>query len=287
LKRLLVAIVFVLSLWPSNSRADGVLLVVTEVQPNGEQAFWWATPKQPRWTASDQALRSLLKGLGHPVIDPAAMTSPPSFSQRVFGRPHLSTTNALNFASLFGASRLITGDVVLSHVKAPLSKTPGVQVRVNLHLFATHTTVELLPLQIEATAYADSLAQAEADARKQVMGRVRALLAHTGGLIEANVGIETQEPVFVLTGLDHARPLVDIKRALKKDAAVTDAVEVWAAEGVIAIEINPGQVDSPTQVTQALDRLLKERFDDFEVHEVRRDGQRIELRIQRRIVTPE
>lgn len=257
----------------------GVLLTITETD-TGAPSFWWENPAAPTMTSTDRLLLQQLNALGFDAIDPSALTHPPSVSRRIFGHPHLSTTNALNLASLYDANRLLTGAArYLDLPPEGAIALHGARVELDLHLFAATTTVELMPLQVTATAYAKSPDAARAEALKQAQGRLGALLVSARGLVEAEVGVESAEPILVLTGLDRARPLVMIKRQLKSRDDVRDAREVWAAEGVIAVELNPGVVDEPARVLRAIDGLLLHDFEAFALEEVARDGQRIELRV--------
>src|SRR5688572_26665273 len=98
---------------PATAFAGGatLLLAVTEVAEDGEATFWWTSSKDPAWTETDRALRGLLAVRGLPDVDPATQPEAPVISQVVYGHAHLSATNAINLASLFGASRVLTGSV--------------------------------------------------------------------------------------------------------------------------------------------------------------------------------
>lgn len=257
-----------------------LMLVVTEVDESGEARYWWTSSQSPQWTATDAALRELLHSLGMKDLDPGSLRGAPAISQVVYGHPHLTPTNAINLASLFGASRVLTGTVTYeSAPAAPLRAWPGARVRADLHVFATNTTVELLPLSLEEVAWAPTAIEAHAEARRRLLARLGTLLEHSAALDEVQVGVETGEPVLVLTGLRKAAPLVEIKRQLASVSGVNDVSELWAAEGVLALEINPATQDDPALVTRAIDATLRHNFEGFILQEVAREPLRIELTV--------
>lgn len=284
---LALVVIFAGALWPRTARAGGgILLAITEVDSDGSEVWWWETPEEPAWSHTDQALRTLLSELDLAVIDPAALPDAPSVSRVVYGTPHLSPNNALNLGSLFGASRVITGEVRFEALPpSPVFGETGVRAHVDLHVFSTTTTIELLPIQLTEEAWGDDVQSARADALVQGVERMRLLFEHTSSLNEAQVGIQTDEPVLVITGLTRAAPLVEMKKLLKSRSDVQDAVELWAAEGVIAVEVNPGTQDPPELVSRAVDELLGHSFDSFLVQEISRTGNRIEVNVTRKLPT--
>jgi len=262
---------------PLSAAAQGVLLSVTHLDGDQEH-YWWAEPNTPRWTESDEALKTILSDIGVPVVDPSTMPDPPQISRLVYGHGRLSTTNAINLAVLFGAKRLITGVTVVEPVgPSPIFGYPGFKVSLDLHVFTTNTTVELLPVAIEEVAFAEDANEARRRATERAFARARLMLAHLPALQEAEVGVPSAEPVLVVTGLEDAAPLVELKRQLKTFEGVTDVMEVWAAEGVVAVEINPGALDDPTLILNAIDHLLRQDLPGFSLQEVSRDAQCVEV----------
>src|SRR5690606_94621 len=132
----------------SASASGGILLAVTETAPDGTQSYWWTSPESPAWSAFDDSLRTTLNELGLAVIDPQTMANPPKVSRVVYGDAPLSTTNALNLGSLFGASRVISGEVqVEDTAPSPVFGEAGARVTVSLHIYSTSTSIELLPIE--------------------------------------------------------------------------------------------------------------------------------------------
>jgi len=277
------------ALAPATAYAEpGVLLAVTEVDADAQARYWWTSSEAPEWTGTDRALMATLETIGLSAVDPSSDPAAPRISSVVYGHPHLTATNAINLASLFGAPRVIAGTVAYERLPAPPPlETSGARVDVDLHVFATSSSIEVLPLELEEVAYAETFEAARERALERVLERVEALLSHTRALAEARVGIPSQEPVLVVTGLREAGPLIALKRFLKQRDEIDDALERWAAEGVIAVELNPEVVDEPTVIMRAIDALLRHQFDGFVVREVSRDGNRVELMVQRTRRAPE
>lgn len=260
---------------------SGILLAVTEVDAaRGEATYWWTEPAQPRWTRSDQAMRGMFEALQLSVLDPALVPAASELSKRVYDRPHLSHTNAVQLAGLLGASRVLVGTVELvpGEALALLGET-SVTARFDLHLLSTQSTIELLAFQLEQTAFDGDPEVARQRALDGGLERMRTMLERAGGLAETQIGVQTEEPVLVITGLRRGKPLVAIKRQLKSRGDIQDAMELWAAEGVIAVEINPGEIDSPERVSSAVEELLMFPFEGFRVQLIRREAGRFEIAV--------
>jgi len=260
-----------------------IFLAVTEVDAQGKQSYWWQNPQDPQWTQSDHELRQLLTTVGLSALDPTTLTDPPRVSSVVYGKPHLSTTNAINLASLFGAQHLLTGTVRLEEAHLPAMHRPyKATLHMDMHFFATNSTIEVMSIALEVESFGLTPAEALLSARAQGRQRLAPFFRRSLTLADSDGGVAWHEPVLVFTGLERGRPLVEIKRQLKTLPGIDDVMEAWAAEGVIAVEINPGQVDAPEFVFGATDALLRMTFADIQVYEVNRDATRIEVAVTHR-----
>jgi hypothetical protein len=272
---LAVAALLLLMASSAPARAD-VLMVVSELDDAGEH-FWWSQPKSPELGRFETLMSTLSAERAPMLIDPRQVEAP-SVSQVVFGRAELGVVNAINLASLYGASRVIHGQLRVEQcAAAPMLSLVGVRVSVELHVHATQSAIELLSVQLDETRYARSKEQAEQAALAAAGARIVRLFEQSGALQPSDLRIEVGEPVLLLSGMQTARPLVDVKKALKSSELVVDVVERWSTEGAIALELNPAQVDEPSFVFEQFERALRETYLGFTLQELQRDDERVEV----------
>ena len=273
------ALLLLLPQW-AQAKEGKLITLITEREADAPASFWWTSATEPSWTMTDLALHSALQSRGLSILNPAELPSPPTISQVVYGHAELNSSAAINLASIFGTPKLLVGEIAYDTLpKLALTGESGVQVKVALSLLSTNSSVELLRIELESLAYHSSPEQARAEALDDALNRIAETLTQAGQLQEHQHGVELNEPTIVLTGLRDALPLVAIKRALKENPEVDDVFELWAAEGVIAIELNPGVDDAPELIVRLTDSLLRTPFDDFLLQEVKRESKRIEIAV--------
>lgn len=274
----------------SNNNPGGLLCIITEhpsaalqkPSPSDSPKFWWSNSPTFTATTTDLTLLSALRAAHIPVIDPATFPNPPQLSQRVFGRPDLSDANAQNLASLFGASFVLRGDATCDPLPPSvyLREQAGAHASLSVRLMSTRTEQALLSLRLDAAAFAPDTPSACTQALAVIASRLQENLQHATSLQDAQAPIwDGDEPLIILSGLNHAAPLVQLKKHLRTNPEVKDIFERWAAEGHIALDINPGLPDSPESVRALVDSLLTASFPGFRLSPLPAEGRDLRLEL--------
>ncbi len=226
-------------------------------------SFWWESAQTPQWTRSDEVIFAALREAG---VEPQVPRE--TNISRIYRRPHLSPVNAAQLGALMETDRVLVGTVEYKPLErlAPLG-SPGVLVRADVELIAAGSAdgVSLQRFTVERRVFGRSdvglLEKARAQAG-QALGEVIGYgLKSTGG----NVGVASDATLLALRNVERARYLEEIRDRLLALEEVHEVRERWASEGVIALEINPGEPGTADVVDYVFRVLEHHEFDEFRV----------------------
>jgi hypothetical protein len=249
--------------------ARDVLLLITEkvALERGESPavrYWWIEPDSPQWTESDERLRDEIAEAG---VELVSLSGQQRIS-RIYRMPSLSLSNAATLGSLLGARRVIVGTI--SYQRQPGIDVLGLQrvdasAEVSLMSAESGESEPLQRFTVEREAFAADPDEALERVRREASAALATVVASTLMRGAGPVGVHTDEQLIGLRNVDSARALEAIKTFLEGLDEV-DAVGVrWAAEGLIALEINPGDTDSEATLEYVSRALTNQSFEDFAV----------------------
>lgn len=240
----LVVVLFALTI-PQVATADGLFVLVTEVDETGEASFWWQTAN-PQWTATDAALRTALEREGVGFAEPATDVK----LSRIYRRPGATDANALAMASVFGHDRVLAGTIEFRPTALRPVGLTGWEAVAELRLLHAGATDGGLPIVVTRATWASSDDEALQTLRDQMSDAVARSVV--GELVKKRgpVGVESGEPVLGFRALGTTDRLEVIEQTLLGFAGVSSVGVAWATEGFIAIEINPLETDSAQSVRQ-------------------------------------
>lgn len=244
----------------------GALLLITEEvhDARGQTSqirYWWDSPREPAWTVTDKGVMAELSARG---IAPIRVGD--TNISRIYRRPHLSLENAATLGGILGANQVLVGQVRY-HVEPQL-------VQLGLHGVKAVASVELVAAQasqvrvlkrftIERQIFASDAETALEQAREQTSVALGALMASDLSKIAGPVGVKSEERLIGLRNAESQQILDEVIKFLTDLETVDLVSERWAAEGIIALEINPGRVDSDDVIEYVLRVLEHHRFNDF------------------------
>ncbi|RAL23797.1 hypothetical protein DL240_06485 [Lujinxingia litoralis] len=259
-------------------QSGGAVVLMTEVVEAGvageqpQVGFWWSQAGEAQWTDSD---RALLRGLEAQGVELARMGD--QSISRIYRRPALSPANAAQLGALLGGDRVLVGQITYRKLGPiwPLG-LETLEANAELELVAAGSTegVSLQRFVVNRRYYGSDARELLAEARQQVglaLGEVagRGLRRSAGP-----VGMASTEPLIAVRNATSAAHLERLRARLLELDGISAVVERWASEGIIALEINPGEVTSPDVVEYAVRVLEGHSFDDFAVSSV--PGSRLE-----------
>lgn len=255
----ILLVFLVLTALPTRAFAqDGLLTLVTEVRDD-TASFWWSAAA-PAWTATDAALRSALEREGAGFANPVGANL-----SKIYRRPAPTDAGALAMASVFGHSRVLVGTITYSRTALSPVGLAGAEAAVDLRLVAASGGEPTTLAEIR-TKRAD-WAHDETEAMAAVRSEVAELVARSVGVGLSRrvgpVGYQTGELLLGFRDLGGSARLDAIRTALLGFAGVTDVAVRWAAEGFVALEVNPGAADPVESIRQYAALLGNESFKDF------------------------
>lgn len=259
MKRLLIIPILVLLVVPSDARAqDGLLpLVVQEsggVEQSGGAEFWWSGGP-PAWTDFDRELQRAMGSAGHAMVQP----SQAAHISKIYRRADLSETNAVALGSVLGASRVLLGRVVIEPLPGRPLGLAGARVVVEVALLekGAEGVKRLAEFVVERVAYDADPAAATEGARRSAARAVVGQVASGPRRVSGPIGVAAAEPLVVVSA--PSRAALEAVKAQLAAAPEVDRVEVrWAAEGLVALELNPQGVDSRAVVHGAASRVAQD-----------------------------
>lgn len=260
---------------PAPAQAQGrgqVVALMTEVVEAGvlgdqaRVAFWWSEAGEPRWTASDEALNAALQARGVSLA-----TRPEQSISRIYRRPALTTANAAQLGALLGGERVLVGQVTYRSIGPvwPLG-LEGLVASAELELVAAGSVegVSLQRFAVTRHYYGDDVQAMLESARREVGSALGDVAGRGLRRVAGPVGIASSEPLLALRNTGKAAHLERVRERLLALDEVHAVVERWASEGIIALEINPGEATPPDVIEYAVRVLEGHSFDDFAVTSV-------------------
>ncbi|TXD37866.1 hypothetical protein FRC98_09315 [Lujinxingia vulgaris] len=260
---------------PAQAQAQGrgqVVALMTEVVEAGilgdqpRVTFWWSEAGQPRWTPSDEAFNAALQARGVSLA-----TSPQQSISRIYRRPALSTANAAQLGALLGGERVLVGQVTYRAMGPvwPLG-VEGIEASAELELVAAGSVegVSLQRFTVTRHYYGEDLGALLESARQEVGGALGDVAGRGLRRVAGPVGIATAEPLLAVRNAGKAGHLERVRERLLELDEVHAVVERWASEGIIALEINPGELTSPDVIEYAVRVLEGHSFDNFSISPV-------------------
>lgn len=243
----------------------GVLLLVSEefegTDAKNSVNFWWSSPQNPAWTKSDAVMLDVLRRAGVEAVSPKDANI-----SRIYRTANLSMANASALGALLGAQQVIVGQIRYREL-APVQplNLAGLEADATLHLLAAGSgdVSAMKRFTVERQGFGASLESVLDDMRAQTAQAAGSLIAGTLSKSSSPVGIQTAERLIGLKNIENAAVLADVKAFLTGIESVDAVVERWASEGIIALEVNPGRVDSEDGIEYVLRVLESHNFDGY------------------------
>lgn len=266
----LVFLGLILAAAPAQASSGGhIVVLLTEVVDEGvasegqEVGFWWGDGRSPQWSATDEAVFAGLRRTGVEAMRPSETNI-----SRIYRRPDLSTANAAQLGGLLGGRQVLVGRVEYRRVEAvaPLN-FGGIWARAEVELIAAGASdgVSLQRFTMERYFFdEDEGAGLIEQARAESGEALGELLGYSLGRIGGAVGVASDTPLLGLRNVERAENLEVVRQRLLEIEEVHSVVERWASEGIIALEINPGEENQEVS-SYAIRVLENHRFDEFDL----------------------
>jgi hypothetical protein len=246
------------------SAGPATVVLITEVVEDGERrqtAFWWENAREPAWTVTDRLVLEELSARSIAHVRPGQTNI-----SRIHRRPHLSLENGSTLGGLLGASQVLVGEVRYE-VEPRIVQLGlyGVRATAQVELVAAQVAQprSLKRFTVERRVFASNRDEALEQAREQTARALGAVIAANLSRSAAPVGIASKEPLIGLRNAESHVVLEQIIEFLVKLEGVDAVRERWAAEGIIALEINPGRIDADDVIEYVLRVLEHHTFEDF------------------------
>jgi hypothetical protein len=260
----------------SVAAADAQILPLITERSGGSSSFWWEEPADPAFSDFEQALLREAAGL---IIDVSTLSDPPGVS-RIYRVPDLSATNARNLGGLFEANQVLVGDLVVGESEMAAGGFFWVaEAEISYRLLSVDVEVThaesrriFLGRGTDAAAARDAAVSHAAEYLAEVVSRLQSRLDPTA---EA----DATSPTLLLIGLERAATLVALKGELRRHGEiVTDVREVWASEGVIALEVELAPGKQMGDLEQLLMAIEGDESRDQPIEVGTRRGMTLEVR---------
>lgn len=269
-------VVATLSAAVSTARADdsgsgigqsrALLLLITEHVEGEEETsprYWWSQPGEPAWTKTDAVVRRQLGERDVDVVEPPDGTR----LSRVYRRPDLSAENIAGLASVVGADRVLSGRVVYEPTRLSAPGLVGSRANADLQVLDVGGAEPevLRSFEVVRSGWATDSSEARRQARKALGAAVGTLVGRVAAASSGPVGVEGREPHLVFRAVRRRRALERIREGLHGLEIVEGTQVAWMAEGLLAIEINPGRHDDWGRVDRAAEQLATEELTDMQI----------------------
>lgn len=269
---------------PERAGRTSLLTLVTEKvqRPDDKKAtthYWWSNPTKPQWTGTDRALKEALES-----TSARALTPPGDIRiSRIYRTPDLSIDNAAALASILGARRIVFGEVVYRPTPSKvLSGKTRVQVdgAVQIVDVSSSEPSVLRTVKVHRSLYVDRDREEGGDGPNSALDQARKGFAAVAGRLigrsvaasSGPVGIDSAEHLLAFRDLERGRAL-DLVGSFLSELKRVEATRVrWASEGVVTLEVNPGQQDPWETVDYAARALASHKFDRMTLK--RRSGEK-------------
>jgi len=232
-----------------------------------QAAFWWAAPGALAYTPSDVLMQGVLRARGIEVSRPADGVN----ISKIYRRPYLSKPNASALGLILGTRRVFVGSVIYEELGAlPIGPT-GFKATVVVDFVDALAGGEQR-IVLERVAWRGEPEDAKSAVRKDAMEGLGELMVRLVERAKGEVGVGATERLLVVRGVPTERALEEIRTALMALDGV-DAVGLrWAAEGTLALELNPGSEDPDDRVEYAARALVERAFTDFGMTRLATEG---------------
>jgi hypothetical protein len=168
-----------------------------------------------------------------------------------------------------GADFVVKGDVDFAFGKRRVFGLGELEAGANVELFSADKRDEFSrSFEIRRRRFASEPRQLLEPVRKEI---ATAIAAQVEGFLEQHempIGVELDEPLIGLEETGKAVNFRKVRAFLSGLKDVDSAVVNWAAEGVIALELNPDGEDGRQLYQRAVEKLLSNRFSDFRLEEI-------------------
>ena len=253
--------------WVSELEAAPILAVVSET--DGAVSTWW-----PNERALGDEWALPLRDQGLDAIRPAEQTQAPRLSPVVYALQTLSVVNARALGQIFGASVVLGGNV--TYVCEGGAEGKRCRGEAELYLSDDRQADETYRASVEAIALDEAMAKAQIRAR---LASEVALRLHVRASRQKEIPKLIDKPVVLLSSLPDADTLVAIRKRLKRVDGVSDVAERYVVQGMLALEINPGQEMTQSTFDAMMQVFLADTADGFLVRELSRSAQGILVEI--------
>lgn len=247
--------------WVSELEASPILAAVSET--DGVISTWWPNERE-----RGDAWALPLRAQGLEAIRPVEQTQASRLSPVVYAPQTLSVANARALGQIFGASVVLGGNVTYDCEVLP----EGARCRGEAELFLSddRQADETYRSSVEAIALDESLAKAQIRAR---LSSDIALRLHARASRQKEIPKLIDKPVVVLASLPDADTLVAIRKRLKRVSGVADVAERYVVQGMLALEINPGEALTASSFDAMMQSFLADTADGFLVRTLSRSEQ--------------
>ncbi len=247
--------------------ADVAVLVTEVVHPDGDDEqirFWWSDADQPQWTDSDNAVFRGLDRVGVRPLQPERVDI-----SRIYRRPGLSAENAAQLGRLLGVDQVLVGTLEYRPVGpvAPLGLM-GVEAHAEVTLVPAGNSeaVALDKFEVTRQVFGDGADELLDEARADAGEALGEMMGQSFRRATGQVGLDTEETLLAFRDVEHSAYLNKIRERLEELEEVDRVVKRWAAEGVIAVEVQPGEDGVDDEVADYARRVLENHdFEQFDV----------------------
>lgn len=253
--------------WVGELEAAPILAVVSET--DGVVSTWW-----PNERAGGDVWALPLRAQGLEAIRPVEQTQAPRLSPVVYAPQTLSVANARALGQIFGASVVLGGNV--TYVCEALPEGRRCRGEAELFLSDDRQADETYRASVEAIALDDAMAKAQIRSR---LASDVALKLHARASRQKEIPKLIDKPVVVVASLPDADTLVAIRKRLKRVAGVADVAERYVVQGMLALEINPGEALTQSSFDAMMQTFLADTADGFLVRELSRSAQGVVVEI--------
>lgn len=227
--------------------------------------YWWSNATEPKWTGTDRALEDGLRKTRGRMMRPGGDVR----ISRIYRTPELSVDNAVALASVVGARRIVVGEVRY-HLEESglLPALDGVRAEADLQILdaASSEPTVVQSFEFERSVYdSDGDGEVLETARSTVGEGVGRLIGRALSSTSGPVGVGGEEPLLVLHDVERGEALNRIRSFIEQLDAIDESRVRWASEGLVALEMNPGEIDDPEAIRYAARALVNHDFDRMTV----------------------
>jgi hypothetical protein len=245
---------------------DVLPLVTEEVTLEQGQSptvrYWWVQPGSPTWTESDKRVRQSLATKGVDLVDLSADVR----ISKIYRRPSLSASNAATLGSLVGAKRVLVGTISYTRKQGvgPLGLA-HVSATADVSLVSAESgeSAALSRFTVERAGFAQSADEALEQVRQQTTDALSSMIANSLMRGPGPVGVYSDEMFIGLRSPQNALVLQKVTTFLEGLEQISAVQVRWSSEGVVALEVNPGKVDTQDVVEYAIRALANQSFEEF------------------------